>query len=161
MSDTNARLTLRMVPTSANVAPYYYMKLTVEDAVSGQTFVEMELTGEHLLDLLGNRLVGGVGGMDAWLLPEPYRSNLGRKHRTTTRRFPITSHDEEAVRDWCEKNGPALGAASWTVGKQNTGLYRVVWHHYLDDTGEQLDAVMGRRQETMDVIPGPASKAKA
>lgn len=159
MDDKNARLTMRLVPVTANSEPSQYMKLVVEDAVSGLTIIEMELLGEHLLDMLGNRQVGGVDGLEAWLLPEPLRSNLGRKRGITRRLFPMRDHEEEDVRDWCAYHGPALGAVSWTVSRQNTGSYNVAWYHYFDMPDDQLKAVLTVRQDTMDMIPEPARKS--
>jgi len=159
MPDPNARLTIRMSPVTSNRQPEQYMSLVVADATSGQTVAQFELLGQHLLDLLGNRQVGGVDGMDAWLIEPDARRYLGHMHGTTVRRFPTARFEEQAVANWCAGNCRAIGGATWRVSQNNASMHVATWDHYVDTRDPQeLDAVLMRRQDTMDVLPEPRAK---
>jgi len=160
MPSPNARLTLRMTQVSSNQKPYRYTSLEIQDVDSTLTLASFVLAPEHVVDLIAGRLVGDVDGVAAWLVEPAERPLLGRLMGTTVRHFPTGSYDESAVIDWCAKNGPAIGAHSWSVRQNNGGMHVAVWRHYVDvQTADELDAVIERRQDTMDVLPEPGARA--
>jgi hypothetical protein len=160
MPEKNARLTLRMSPVTSNRQPEQYISLVVHDAVSGQRIVQFELLGQDVLDLFSNRQVGGVDGLEAWVIEPELRHTINRMHGTTTRRFPTSKFEESAVALWCSQNCSALGGTSWRVTQNNASMHVVHWDYYVDvRTQPELDAVMQVRQDTMDVLPEPRHKA--
>lgn len=159
MPKPNARLTVRLTPRFSNVGPERRMALIVEDAASDRKVIEVELLGEHLMDLLGNRQVGGVDGVPAWLIEPDDRHALGKLNGVTSRRFPISRHDEVDIHKWCATHAPVAGAHTWRFSKNNMNMFVVNWTHYLDvRTEDELDAVMRQRQDAMDLLPEPESK---
>jgi hypothetical protein len=160
MPDPNARLTMRLSPVTSNREPGHYMSLVISDITSGQRVAQFDLLGDHLLDLLATRQVGGVDGMDAWLIEPDNRQNLGRMHGTTTRRFPTATFEEVEVMRWCATNCRAIGGTNWRISQNNAGMHVVTWDHYVETLDQvELDAVIRRRQDTMDVLPDPRPKA--
>lgn len=160
MPDNNARLTLHLVPVTSNREPYNYMRLTITDIASSRLVAEFDLGAEQLLELLGHRQVGSVDGVPAWLIEPDDRHALGKLNGVTTRRFRALLYDDAAIDAWCWHHASALGAHSWRFNKDNAGMYVVHWIHYLAVRDEdELADIIRRRQDTMDVIPGPDEKA--
>jgi hypothetical protein len=152
MHKPNARLTMRLTRVTSNVEPERYMSLVIEDVISGRQVAAFELLGEHLLDLLGGRQVGGVDGMDAWLVEPRDRPALGKLTFTTEHRFELGKYCDDTVARWARRTAPALGAHEYSVKKNNAAMnvVRFVFYVYPDEQ-ERLAEIAAARQATMDV----------
>lgn len=152
MPTPNARLTMRLSPVTSNRDPERYMSLVIEDVTSGRTVASFELVGEHLLDLLGSRQVGGVEGMPAWLVEPRDRPALGKLMFITEHQFNMRDYNDDTVQRWARRNGPALGAHEFSVTENNAGMHvaRFVFYVYLDNQ-DRLGEIAASKQATMDV----------
>lgn len=152
MPTPNARLTMRLSPVTSNRDPERYMSLVIEDVTSGRQVAAFELVGEHLLDLLGGRQVGGVDGMSAWLVEPRDRAALGKLTFVTEHHFDMGKYCDDTVQRWARRTGPALGAHEYSVKKNNAGMLvvRFVFYTYADNQ-ERLAELTAEKQATMDV----------
>lgn len=152
MPKPNARLTMRLTPVTSNQEPDRYMSLVIEDITSGMRIASFELLGEHLLDLLGGRQVGGVDGMPAYLVEPADRPVLGCHVFHTEHRFPMGRYNDDTVERWAKRTSGALDAASYRVTKNNAQMLVVLFTYY---TNAALPAdrehLQEERQATMDV----------
>lgn len=152
MPKPNARLTMRLTSVTSNRDPEHYMVLKIEDATSGLTVAQLELLGEDLMDLLGNRQVGGVDGMPAYLTEPENRAALGCHTFTTSHRFPLSHYNDDTVDRWAARNSRALDAASYRVIKNNTRMAVVTFTYYTNAAlPTDRHRLQEERQATMDV----------
>jgi hypothetical protein len=157
MSEHNARLTLRLSPVTSNREPQHYMSLVVQDVISGHHVAEFELLGDDLMELLGNRQVGSVDGVAAWLIEAKDRQVLGKRKITTTRRFSMFTHNDDTLARWAKRNAGAAGAHTFGTHKNNASQIVVTFVHYTEcDTEQQAEELRALKQATMDVLAPPA-----
>lgn len=152
MPESNARLTMRLSPVTSNRDPERYMSLVIEDIISGRQVAAFELLGEHLLDLLGGRQIGGADGVPAWLIPPRDRPALGRLTFVTEHRFEMGKYNDDTVQRWARRNSPALGAHEFSVKKNNASMHVVRFVFYVDAADQEwLPEIAAAKQATMDV----------
>lgn len=149
----NANLTIQMFPVTSNVEPGRYIKIVVSDIDSGRDVAHFELLPEHLMDLLGNRQVGGVKGVPAWLIEPERRAVLGMRSFFTQCVFPGSKYKEDSLGRWARSVCSALGATDYQIRPNNSGEYRVGFTHYvrLEDASE-LQGYAERAQAVLDVV---------
>lgn len=156
MPKPNARLALRLSPVTSNQEPGRYMRLAIEDIVSGHRVAEFELIGEHLLDLLGNRQVGGADGMPAWLIEAKERETLGMRTFTTERGFDAASYTDGTVEEWASRFCGKIGADKFSVRRDNNNTLRARFVYFTHaDNDADVIAINARRQATMDALVAP------
>lgn len=152
MPDPNARLTMRLTPVTANRAPERYMSLVIEDVTSGLRIAQFDLLGDDLLDLLGNRQVGGTDGIPAYLIERENRGALGCHTFNTEHRFRMSQYNDDTVDRWAARTSRALDAASYRVTKNNARMLVVTFVYYTTAAlSDQVEALREERQATMDV----------
>lgn len=152
MPEANARLTMRLTPVTSNQDPDRYMSLVIEDVTSGLRIASFELLEEHLLDLLGNRQVGGHDGIPAWLIEPERRNALGMNTFRTEHAFPAAQYNDDTVDRWASRVSGALGAASYSVSPSNTGQLRVAFTYYTSaGLPADVERLREERQAAMDV----------
>lgn len=158
MPKPNARLTLQLSPVTSNRDQGNYMSLVIADAVSGRRVADFELLAEHLLDLLGNRQVGGVEGVPAWLIEPRDRHVLGQHHFITSRRFSTHTHNDDTVERWAKLNAGAMGANKFRISKNNSSQHVVTFDYYATvDSPAALDELIELNAGAMDHLTPPAA----
>ena len=160
MPDNNARLALRLSAVTSNRDPGRYMTLVVTDIASDQRIVQMDLLGEHLLELLSSMQVGGADGLEAWIIEPADRATIGKIRGVTSRRFSIYEHDEDAIAKWAGECLDAMGAHGFRLSQNNEGKFVVAFEHYIDTRWqEEANDLIYDRQADLDRMAGPPRKS--
>lgn len=152
MPPANARLTMRMTQVTSNREPYQYTRLEIEDATSGLTIAQFELSPKDVVDLIASRQVGEVEGLPAWLIEPEMRTALGCRSFNTSHRFRASQYNDDTVDRWAKRISGALGAAKWRTSKNNEGQIVVLFTYYTQATlPAQVEALREDCQAQMDV----------
>jgi hypothetical protein len=153
--DPKLNVQARLVPvTSREHDRGYCMRLSVDDAASGMTIVDMELDAEHVMQLLRGSETGGADGIPAKVVTENTRRLLG-KYRTTNRRlFNSAWYTEAQVDAWGKYAASVIGADATSITKTSGGDWRVTLVLWL--TPDEIAAGNGEScQQVVSALAAP------